>query len=185
MERRISNLELIGQDLKWNVSNLTAENEKANSELEFERNRSQKEKENLLEMFELEMRTVERNYEDNLKIEKAERDLLYLKQNLSKDKKIDFLNKEIESLKTVLELKDNEIKETRYKLDRTFVDNDEISQLRNEHDNLSLANEQLEYSLNLKNEELKFVLNENTSLNSLTSTSLNNDRNNNVVKNER
>lgn len=190
LKKRINYLETIEQDLKVTVSNLNAENERVNSELKFERNRHQEEKENLLGMFEVEIKRAEKTYQDNIKVERAKRDeaeksLLYLKQSLSRDKKIDFLNKEIESLKTVLELKDNEIKDLRYKLDRTFVDKDEISQLRNERDNLSLAKEQLEYSLNMKNEELKFVLQENTSLaslNSLTSTPLNNDRNNNLVK---
>jgi len=190
-KKRVDHLELVEQQLNQEIYDLNAENVKVNAELEFERHRSQKEKENLLEMFEVEMKSFERTYQDNLKVEqtkreKAEKDLLYLKQNLSKDKKIDFLNKEIESLKTVLELKDVEIKDLRYKLDHTILDKEEISQLRNERDNLSLANEQLEYSLNMKNEELKFVLQENTSLaslHSLTSTPLNHqDRNNNVVK---
>lgn len=190
LRKRLDHMERVEQELKVNVSNLNAENENLNSELEFERHRSEKEKENMLEMFEVEMKSFEKSYQDSLKVEqtkreKAEKDLVYWKQNLSKDKKIDFLNKEIESLKTVLDLKDSEIKDLRYKLDRTVVCEDEISQLRNERDNLSLAKEQLEYSLNMKNEELKFVLQENTSLaslGSLTSTPLNNDRNNNVVK---
>lgn len=190
MKKRVHHLESIEQGLKVTVSSLTAETEKLTVELELERRGSQKEKENLLDLFEVEMKSAEKNFLENLKAEetkrvKAEKDLLYLKQNLSKDKKIDFLNKEIESLKTVLELKENEMKELRYKLDRTFVDKDEIMTLRNERDNLSLAKEQLEYSLNMKNEELKFVLQETSSLaplSSLTSTPLNNDRNNNVVK---
>lgn len=193
LKKRVQHLESSEQNLRETVSSLTAETEKLTIELELERRGAQKEKENLLDLFEVEMKSAEKNFQENLKAEetkrvKAEKDLLYLKQNLSKDKKIEFLNKEIESLKTVLELKENEMKDLRYKLDRTFVDKDEITALRNERDNLSLAKEQLEYSLNMKNEELKFVLQETSSLaplsslSSLTSTPLNNDRNNNVVK---
>lgn len=190
MKMRINYLKSVEQELKANVSNLNAENDRVNNELVFERHRSQKEKENLLEMFEVEIKSAERTYEDALKVEqnkreKVEKDLQCLRQSMSKDKRIDFLNKEIESLKTVLELRESEIKDLRYRLDRTFVDQDEIANLKNERDNLSLAKEQLEYSLNMKNEELKFVLHENNSLaslSSLTSTPLNNDRNNNVVK---